>query len=85
MSLFYRCCITTLLLLCVPFVYAGMLVQVKDPRYFSQGHDVIFPASEVKLVITQFESSAGDEYAREWTKKFHNRTLAGIHDLHGGA
>ena len=85
MSLFYRVGFILLALFTVPSVYAGILIGVEDPRYFTQHHDVIFPASEVKLVITQFESPEGDAYAREWTKKFHNRILAGIHDLHGGA
>lgn len=82
---FYRIPLLLLITIIMPLARAGLIVEVQDPRYFAQKHEVIFPASEIKLVTTQFESSENDEHARSWTKKLHDRTLAGIHDLHGGA
>lgn len=64
---------------------AGVIVEVKDPRYFSQQQGVIFDKAEVKLVTFEFEAMGNDERGKQIAKELHSKFLANISDLHGGA
>lgn len=64
---------------------AGMVVEVRDPRFFEQQQAVIFPKAEVKLVTFEFEAVGDDQRGKQRAKELHNQFLAKIHDLHGGA
>lgn len=68
-----------------PTAWAGMRVEISDPRYFEREHEVIFPHAEVKLVAFEFASSEGDERGKLRAKELHDQFLRKIHDLHGGA
>ena len=62
---------------------AGVIID--DPRYLQQQQAVIFPKAEVKLVAFEFEAVGNDERGKQRAKELHDRFLAKIHDLHGGA
>lgn len=64
---------------------AGMIVEVTDPRYFTQQQRVIFDKAEVKLVTFEFEAMGNDERGKQIAKELHDKFLANISDLHGGA
>jgi tetratricopeptide (TPR) repeat protein len=64
---------------------AGIIVEMRDPRYFERQHQIIFPQAEVKLVTFEFEASAGDERGKRRAKELHNEFLKKINDLQGGA
>ena len=64
---------------------AGEIVEVKDPRYFSQQQRVIFEKAEVKLVTFEFEALGNDGQGKKIAKELHDKFLANIADLHGGA
>ena len=66
-------------------VQAGMIVEVRDPRFFERQQQVIFPGAEVKLVTFEFEAVGGLDSGKQRAKELHNQFLAKIHDLHGGA
>ena len=65
--------------------HAGMVVEMRDPRFFEQQQAVIFPKAEVKLVTFEFEAVGEDQRGKERAKELHKQFLAKIHDLHGGA
>ncbi|MEK7322675.1 MAG: hypothetical protein AABZ84_06315 [Pseudomonadota bacterium] len=64
---------------------AGMVVEVRDPRFFEQQQAVIFPKAEVKLVTFEFEAVGDDQRGKQRAKELHRQFLAKIHDLQGGA
>lgn len=64
---------------------AGIIVEVTDPRYFTQQQQVIFDKAEVKLVTFEVEEIGNDERGKQIAKELHNKFLANISDLHGGA
>jgi tetratricopeptide (TPR) repeat protein len=65
--------------------WAGIKIEVTDPRYFESEHRVIFPHAEVKLVTFEFTSVQQDERGKQRAKELHDQFLAKIHDLQGGA
>ncbi len=65
--------------------HAGMVVEMRDPRFFERQQAVIFPKAEVKLVTFEFEAVGDDQRGKERAKELHKQFLAKIHDLHGGA
>jgi len=64
---------------------AGRIVEIRDPRYFKQTQEVIFPWAEVKLVTLEFESVTGDPRAKSRAKELHDQFLASIQGLPGAA
>lgn len=64
---------------------AGIVVPLKDPRYFERQQQVIFPDAEVKLVAFEFEAVGNDERGKERAKELHKEFLANINDVQGGA
>jgi len=65
--------------------WAGIVVEVRDPRYFERQQEVIFPKAEVKLVTFEFEASSGDERGKRKARELHDAFLKKINDLQGGA
>lgn len=68
-----------------PVAWAGMKIEINDPRYFEREHEVVFPLAEVKLVTFEFVDSEGDERGKLRARELHDQFLRKIHDLHGGA
>ncbi|MGD8311439.1 MAG: hypothetical protein PVJ66_02495 [Gammaproteobacteria bacterium] len=82
-----RCRPALAALLLLPWLaaWAGIKIEVTDPRYFEREHRVVFPHAEVKLVTFEFTSARGDGRGKQRARQLHDLFLEKIHDLQGGA
>jgi tetratricopeptide (TPR) repeat protein len=65
--------------------WSGMQIEIADPLYFEQQHDVIFPWADAKLVTFEFEAAEGIQGGKRRAKELHDQFLRKIQGLPGGA
>ncbi|MCW8945731.1 MAG: hypothetical protein OQL27_13250 [Sedimenticola sp.] len=71
--------------LIAPPAWTGMQIEMADPLYFEEQHEVIFPWADAKLITFEFEAVEGIEGGKQRAKELHDTFLRKIQGLPGGA